>query len=89
MFCPHYKVNNHDFDGRGIVSADLYRKLMFDKLKVNEGMLEENVVAQMLRAAGHKLSFSVTVPGHQQKTVYVLPNTVPSYPRPTCFTIRI
>lgn len=26
---------------------------MFDKLEVNEGMLVENIVAQMLRAAGH------------------------------------
>ena len=52
---------SHAFDERGIVSADLYRKLMFklmfDKLEVNEGMLVENIVAQMLRASGHKLYF--------------------------------
>ena len=48
---------SHAFDARGIVSADLYRKLMFDKLEINEGMLVENIVAQMLRAAGHKLYF--------------------------------
>ena len=48
---------SHAFGERGIVSADLYRKLMFDKLEVNEGMLVENIVAQMLRAAGHKLYF--------------------------------
>ena len=48
---------SHAFDERGIVSADLYRKLMFDKLEVNKGMLVENIVAQMLRAAGHKLYF--------------------------------
>ena len=48
---------SHAFDERGIVSADLYRKLMFDKLEVNEGMLIENIVAQMLRVAGHKLYF--------------------------------
>ncbi len=30
---------------------------MFDKLEVNEGMLVENMVAQMLRASGHKLYF--------------------------------
>ena len=48
---------SHAFDERGIVSADLYQKLMFDKLEVNEGMLVENIVAQMLRAAGHKLYF--------------------------------
>lgn len=39
------------FDERGIVSEDLYRKLMFDKLEVNQGMLVENIVAQMLKAA--------------------------------------
>ena len=48
---------SHAFDERGIVSADLYRKLMFDKLEVNEGMLVENIVAQMLRTAGHRLYF--------------------------------
>lgn len=48
---------NHAFDERGIVTSELYQKLMFDKLEVNEGMLVENIVAQMLRAAGHKLYF--------------------------------
>ena len=48
---------SHAFDERGIVSSDLYKKLMFDKLEVNEGMLVENIVAQMLKAAGHKLYF--------------------------------
>lgn len=45
------------FDEHGIEISDLYRKLMFDKLEINEGMLIENIVAQMLRAAGHKLYF--------------------------------
>lgn len=48
---------SHAFDERGIVTSELYQKLMFDKLEVNEGMLLENIVAQMLRAAGHKLYF--------------------------------
>lgn len=48
---------SHAFDERGIVSEDLYRKLMFDKLEVNQGMLVENIVAQMLKAAGHNLFF--------------------------------
>ena len=48
---------SHAFDKRGIVTSELYQKLMFDKLEVNEGMLVENIVAQMLRAAGHKLYF--------------------------------
>ncbi|WP_291529772.1 DUF4143 domain-containing protein [Bacteroides sp. UBA939] len=48
---------SHAFDERGIVSEELYQKLMFDKLEVNAGMLVENIVAQMLRASGHKLYF--------------------------------
>ncbi len=48
---------SHAFDERGIVSEELYKKLMFDKLEVNEGMLVENIVAQMLHASGHNLYF--------------------------------
>lgn len=45
------------FDERSIVSEELYRKLLLDKLEVNKGMLVENVVAQMLQASGHRLFF--------------------------------
>ena len=45
------------FNARGIVSKELYQKLMFDKLEFNEGMLIENIVAQMLKASGNKLFF--------------------------------
>lgn len=45
------------FDENAVVSADLYRKLMLGKLEINEGMLTENIVAQMLVAAGHRLYF--------------------------------
>lgn len=45
------------FDENTIMQESLYKKLMLDKLEVNEGMLFENIVAQMLRAAGHKLFF--------------------------------
>lgn len=48
---------SHAFDERGIVSEELYQKLLFGKLEVNEGMLIENIVAQMLRASGYKLFF--------------------------------
>lgn len=51
---------SHAFDENGIVSAQLYRKMMLDKLEVNEGMLMENIVAQMLVAAGLKLYFFST-----------------------------
>ncbi len=45
------------FDENAIMQESLYRKLMLDKLEMNEGMLMENIVAQMLRARGHKLYF--------------------------------
>ncbi len=48
---------SHAFDEREIVSQELYRKLLYDKLEINEGMLVENIVAQMLVAAGNKLYF--------------------------------
>ncbi len=48
---------SHAFDEKQIVSEELYRKLLTDKLEVNAGMLIENIVAQMLVAAGHKLYF--------------------------------
>ena len=48
---------SHAFDTHGIVSEELYQKLMFGKLEINEGMLIENIVAQMLTASGHKLFF--------------------------------
>lgn len=48
---------SHAFDENGIVSEEIYRKLLFDKLEVNVGMIVENIVAQMLAAKGHKLYF--------------------------------
>lgn len=36
---------------------ELYKAVLFDKLNINEGMIMENVVAQLLRRNGHKLYF--------------------------------
>ena len=36
---------------------DLYKALIFDNLGINQGMIMENIVAQMLKAAGHDLYF--------------------------------
>lgn len=55
--CDTGLLISHAFDERGIVATELYQKLMFGKLEVNEGMLVENIVAQMLRSAGHRLYF--------------------------------
>lgn len=36
---------------------DLYKAVLFNKLNINEGMLMENIVAQMLRTNGYSLFF--------------------------------
>lgn len=48
---------SHAFDDKGIVSEEVYLKILKDKLEMNGGMIIENIVAQMLRASGHKLFF--------------------------------
>jgi hypothetical protein len=48
---------SHAFDEKGIVAEEVYKKLLFDKLEVNKGMLIENIAAQMLVASNHKLYF--------------------------------
>jgi predicted AAA+ superfamily ATPase len=45
------------FDEKTIVAEEIYKKLLLDKLEINKGMLVENIVAQMLRASGHRLYF--------------------------------
>ncbi len=48
---------SHAFDENTLVSEEVYKKILFDKLEVNMGMVIENMTAQMLTAAGHKLYF--------------------------------
>ena len=48
---------SHAFDEKGIVSSEIYQKLLFGKLEVNEGMFIENIVAQMLTASSNNLFF--------------------------------
>lgn len=48
---------SHSFDENSLVSEEIYKKILFGKLEVNMGMIVENMTAQMLRAAGHKLYF--------------------------------
>ena len=56
-FCDTGLLISLAFNARGIVSNEIYQKLMFDKLEINEGMLVENIVAQMLKATNKKLYF--------------------------------
>ncbi len=48
---------SHSFDENGIMSEEIYKKLLFDKLQFNKGMIVENIVAQMLATSEHKLYF--------------------------------
>jgi len=56
-YCDTGLLLSLSFNARGIVSNEIYQKLMFDKLEINEGMLVENIVAQMLKASGKELFF--------------------------------
>ena len=47
----------HTFMDTAFTENELYRAILFDKLNINEGMIMENIVAQMLRTNGHKLYF--------------------------------
>jgi len=48
---------SHTFDENEISDGEIYKELLNGKMSVNEGMFYENIVAQMLVAAGHKLYF--------------------------------
>lgn len=45
------------FDEKGLMDEDIYKKILFNKLTFNEGMIIENIVAQMLTSSGKKLYF--------------------------------
>ena len=45
-------MRNNDETG-----TNLYKSLIFDRLGINQGMIVENMTAQMLRASGHELYF--------------------------------
>ena len=47
----------HTFMDSPFTDNELYKAILFDKLDINEGMIMENIVAQMLRRNGHKLYF--------------------------------
>lgn len=45
------------FNEREITSEEIYKKILFNKLTFNNGMIVENIVAQMLVASKNKLYF--------------------------------
>lgn len=48
---------SHAFDENELLENEVYKQILDGKLSLNEGMLYENVIAQMLVANGHKLYF--------------------------------
>lgn len=45
------------FMDKDFTDNKLYKAVLFDKLDINEGMIMENIAAQLLRMSGHKLYF--------------------------------
>ena len=48
---------SHAFDENELLEDEVYKQILDGKLGLNEGMLYENVLAQMLTANGHRLFF--------------------------------
>ena len=48
---------SHAFGENELMNEDIHNRLLFGDIALNEGMLTENVVAQMLTASGRKLFF--------------------------------
>ena len=48
---------SHAFADKNFINNELYKAILLDKLNINEGMLIENVVAQLLRCHGHHLYY--------------------------------
>lgn len=46
------------FDEKGLVDEEVYKKILFNKFAFNEGMIMENIVAQMLTTTGKNYTFS-------------------------------
>ncbi len=55
--CDTGLLVSHAFNENEILENEVYKQILMDKLSLNEGMLYENMIAQMLTARGHKLFF--------------------------------
>ena len=58
------------FRDRDFTDNDLYKKILLDKLPVDLGYVYENVVAQLLRAAGNELYYYTFKEDPEKKTSY-------------------
>ena len=48
---------SHAFDEKDLAAEQIYKKLLLENIEINEGMIMENIVAQMLVFSGHRLYF--------------------------------
>ncbi len=48
---------SHAFDENELLEDEVYKQILEGKLGINEGMLYENIIAQMLTSNGHRLFF--------------------------------
>ncbi len=48
---------SHAFDENELLEEEVYKQILAGKLGLNEGMLYENMIAQMLTSNGHRLFF--------------------------------
>lgn len=48
---------SHAFSENEIITNELYKQILFNKLSLSQGMLFENVISQILTSNGHKLFF--------------------------------
>jgi len=59
----------HAFRDNDYSDNELYRAILLDRLNINEGMIFENIVAQMLRCNGHRLYFYSRVDSNNRKNM--------------------
>lgn len=55
--CDTGLLLSQTFSEKDLAQEEIYKKLLFNKLEFNNGFMMENVVAQMLVAAGHDLYY--------------------------------
>ena len=65
--CDTGLLLSHAFNENELLENEVYKQILQDKLSLNEGMLYENVIAQMLTANGHKLFFYTRYSGEKHR----------------------
>lgn len=58
---------SHAFDENELLENEVYKQILTGKLGLNEGMLYENMIAQMLVANGHRLFFYTHYNGEKRR----------------------